>query len=932
MNGFFALVLHAHLPYVLHEKSGRLEERWLFEAISESYIPLIWGLENKSSNACYTLSLSPPLLEMLADERVKDRFLDYINNTLELIDKELKYVSNRDELENVRFYQNRYKRIKQTFLEWNGNLITAFRSYALQNKLECITSSATHAFLPYIQTEQGLRLQIQLGIRCFERHFGFKPDGFWLPECAFTPGVDKVLYEEGIRYTFVDEGTIHSLDPKPENSVIPVFSPHGIVLFPRHSEVSRKVWDAEAGYPGDGNYREFYRDIGYIREFDYIKNHIHPDGIRVDTGLKYHRVTGDTEKKDWYVRKSALNRVSEHSKDFIGVIGQSLQDDNNENDAPPITLASFDAELFGHWWFEGPEWITALLENSESTLSWITPKEFLRRYYHSLDTHHACFSSWGRDGFGDVWLNEANAWIYRHLHEMERELLKYFAIESNEDQLTKATLDQMAREWMLAASSDWTFIIDQQSSAEYAIRRLKDHIAAFNFLKKALDEKTVTSSLLEEVRSRYSFLQWCHVPELTSEHDKFIRSSQSTQAAGQDKLTILMLAWEFPPNVVGGLARHVYDLSREFVQQEHNVYVITNAVEGYPDYEIMDGVHVYRTKCDQPQHENFFHWTGSLNFAIAGLGLKLAERIQFDCIHAHDWIVSVSAKSLQQQLNIPLIATIHATEHGRNNGIHSDLQEAIHHKEWELMFEAQHIIVCSSYMKQEIRELFHIPENKIAVIPNGVDPSLISVSAKSDNWMERYGGQNNFYVFSLGRVVREKGFNLLIEAASSLKESHPAIKFIIAGKGPMLDQYRSDVKERDLEGSVFFIGFVTDEERNRFLAEANAVIFPSLYEPFGIVALEAMVAKTPVIVSDTGGMGNLIDHHENGLKVYTGNPESIRDQIIDLFENPELCRSLVTNAWDDVTRKYSWNLIALETISVFNQYAKKLNVVREEFV
>ncbi|WP_257345870.1 1,4-alpha-glucan branching protein domain-containing protein [Pseudalkalibacillus decolorationis] len=925
MKGYFAFVLHAHLPYVLHKESGALEERWLFEAITESYIPLIWGLEERASNHTqYTLSLSPPLLEMLADERLIDRYLQYIDNTFDLIEKESSYVSSHEESEVVSFYKKRYQRIKQTFLEWNGNLIAAFRFYVEKNKLECLTSSATHAFLPYLLTEQGIRLQIQFGIQCFEHHFGFKPDGFWLPECAFTPGIDKVLYEEGVRYTFVDEGTIRGLDPTPKNCHVPTFSPHGIVLFPRHNEVSRKVWDAQTGYPGDPNYREFYRDIGYTREFEYIKDHIHPEGIRVDTGLKYHKITGETEEKESYVRKVALDRVVEHSNDFVHSITGSLNENrDNDDGAPPLTLASFDAELFGHWWYEGPEWISALLERGKNQLSWITPKEYIKRHYQLIETHHASFSSWGRNGFGEVWLNDNNAWIYRHLHEMERQLIKLCAVDQQQAHLTKQAIKLLANEWMLAASSDWAFIMDQQSSSEYAIRRIKDHLGVFNTLKTAIENNSITPHLLQKIGSRYPFLECCEMPNITSEHDQYIASQQVPPTNDGDETTILMLSWEFPPNVVGGLARHVYDLSRAMAKEGHSVYVITSAVDGSPDFEVIEGVHVYRVRGKQPYHEDFYHWSGSLNLAISELALKLAEKVKFDCIHAHDWIVSVSAKGLQQRFNLPLIATIHATEHGRNNGIHTDLQGVIHHKEWELMYEAKHIIVCSTFMKHELKAIFQVPEEKIAVIPNGVDPLLCRTATTTGSWKHKFGNEQDFYIFSLGRIVPEKGYAVMIDTASLLKDLHPSIKFIIAGRGPMLDTYRSSVKERNLENNVFFIGYVSDEERNMYMSNCDAVLFPSLYEPFGIVALEGMAARTPVIASDTGGLDDIIDHNQNGLKVYAGNPESMRDQILVLYENGNLSKHLVENAWSEVTSRYSWDHIAVKTANVVKQFTRK---------
>ncbi|MCF6408478.1 1,4-alpha-glucan branching protein domain-containing protein [Pseudalkalibacillus salsuginis] len=920
MNSYFSLVLHAHLPFVLHREPDRLEERWLFEAVSETYIPLLWGLESCSSEVKYTLSLSPPLLEMLASNTFQERYLAHIRNTQELLLKERDFVKEPEESRVVEFYIERFKKIKETFLEWNCDLISAYRYFMTQDKVEGITSSATHAILPYIQTEQGIRAQIKDGLKCFEHHFGFKPDGFWLPECAFSPGIDKVLYEDGVRYVFVDEDTIRKLDPESQRKNTPVFSPHGIVLFPRCVSTSKKVWDARTGYPGDYEYREFYRDVGYGRDHDYIAPYIHPDGIRVDTGLKYYRITGDTEAKETYIREKAIRKAEQHCEDFLHTVSERIKECGT--DSASVTLAAFDAELFGHWWFEGPEWLQMLMKSEKTNIPWITPKEFIKRHYQELQTHHTCFSTWGRNGYGEVWLNESNAWIYRHLHAMEHELVKQMTIHKNPAPLTQRALDQLKREWLLATSSDWSFIMDQQSASDYAVSRLKEHISVFNELVKELNDKRVFESDLQDYEERYPFLHWQKGSSFSSRHDEYILSKPNDRT-GEKNLNILMLSWEFPPMVVGGLSRHVFDLSRTLVKQGHQVYVITCAVDGYPDYEINQGVHVFRVSGKQPHHDDFYHWAGSLNIAISELGSQLGEQITFDCIHAHDWIVSVAAKGLKQRLKIPLYSTIHATEYGRNKGIHNDQQAEIHHKEWELMYESRHIIVCSEYMKRDLIEVFQVPRDKMTIIPNGVESDLFKTGNQIVDWKTNFGGRSCFHVFSLGRMVPEKGFLTLIEASALLKNVYPDIKFIIAGKGPMLEEYRNKVRHRGLEDQVFFIGFVSDEERNNYLHESDAVIFPSHYEPFGIVALEGMAAGTPVIVSDTGGLGDIIEHDVNGLKVYPGNPQSIRDQIIRLYKDAGLSFRICKQAQEDVHTKYSWEDISIKTGEVLASDKKK---------
>jgi 1,4-alpha-glucan branching enzyme len=310
-----------------------------------------------------------------------------------------------------------------------------------------------------------------------------------------------------------------------------------------------------------------------------------------------------------------------------------------------------------------------------------------------------------------------------------------------------------------------------------------------------------------------------------------------------------MLSWEYPPMVVGGLARHVYDLSCKLVDQGHEVYVLTSAVEGYPEYEINNGVHVYRISGRQPSFDSFFHWTGSLNMSMAEHAIELSKKIKFDCIHAHDWLVSVAALGIKNVLELPLLTTIHATEHGRNDGITTPLQYEINQKEWELMAGSDKLIVCSAYMKNELTEVFNIPEEKITILPNGIDPDQFD---RQQNYDHEKKVNDSLLLFSVGRLVKEKGFQTIIEAAEILKNNGRKVKFVIAGKGPLMEELTHLVQQKQLEGYVRLAGFVSDEERNEWFAKADAALFPSHYEPFGIVALEGMISGNLTIVSDTG--------------------------------------------------------------------------------
>ncbi|WP_026676724.1 1,4-alpha-glucan branching protein domain-containing protein [Fictibacillus gelatini] len=924
-NGYFSFILHAHLPYVRHREANRLEERWVFEAMTETYIPLLWVLQEQEQPACFGISFSPPVLEMLSDPVVQRRYVHYLENTEELIRKEKSLNPSGMIADIVRFYEKRYKKIRETFYQWGQNLINGFKHYEAEGKIECFTTAATHAFLPYIQTKEALRAQIVHGILTFEKHFGKRPAGFWLPECAYTPGVDKILFEEGIRYTFVDEHTLKNGSPKPDREVgAPVYSSHGIVLFPRCEAISQEVWSSITGYPGDFDYREFYRDIVYDRDWEYIKPHVHPEGFRTDSGLKYHRITGPTEEKAYYVREWAENKAKIHAEDFIQTIEERLEKKKEECYPPHLITSPFDAELFGHWWFEGPDFLSSVLEKGRGRIEFITPSEYINRHYRDLETIHAAFSTWGRDGYGDVWLNEKNAWMYRHLHKCEREIISTVARYSTQEPLRKRYIQQMIREWMLASSSDWAFIVDNDSATAYAINRFTEHIERFHKIYEQLKSNRISSSFIVEYEKDYPFLETIDTTIFQTSHDHYIKQHYKNLNSDTEKMNIAMLSWEFPPMVVGGLGRHVFDLAKQLVKLGANVYVITSDVEGYPTHEINEGIHVYRVKGLQPQNENFFHWVGSLNLAMMDQVRNLAKLIPFDCIHAHDWLVSVAAKGLKQELSIPLIATIHATEHGRNNGIHDPLQFEINQKEWELMFEADEIIVCSNHMKNELCEVFQVPENKVTILPNGVDPELFKPEAIHDYKYKQHG---ETLVFSVGRMVKEKGFQTIIEAAHLLKNEQDTIKFVIAGKGPLLEHYRRAVHEQQLSDIVHFIGYVSDEERNRLLAECDIALFPSHYEPFGIVALEGMIAGKATVVSETGGLKDIVKHEETGLTIYPNDPASLASAVLRLAREPGLRKKLALSGKHVAKNVFNWERIAKKTLKLMEQNTQKNNHV-----
>lgn len=375
--------------------------------------------------------------------------------------------------------------------------------------------------------------------------------------------------------------------------------------------------------------------------------------------------------------------------------------------------------------------------------------------------------------------------------------------------------------------------------------------------------------------------------------------------------SVLILSWEYPPNIVGGLSRHVYDLANNLVKKGKHVHVLTTKANDALPLEKMEGVTIHRVHPLHPYEEDFFKWVFDLNQAFIQYAHDLIAEERITHIHAHDWIVSTSALKLKEYYSLPLITTIHATEHGRNQGIYTDLQHKIHGEEQLLISASDHLIVCSEHMKEEIKSLFTI-DAPIAVIPNGVELEKLDQSSPYS-----FKQPSIPYFFSIGRMVHEKGFDTIIRVASRLKKEGYNTSFVIAGKGPMLEHYRKAVIHDDLSDTVSFVGYISDRERNDYLKNCLAVIFPSLYEPFGIVALEAMAFRKGVVASNTGGLKSIVKHEQTGLLFEPNHEQSLYTQLVSLIEDPHKSEQLGKLGFKMAQSLFSWDRIADQTIHVY---------------
>src|SRR6266516_3578990 len=435
MQGYLALVLHAHLPFVRHPEHEKfLEETWLFEAITESYVPFIQimdGWLRDGMETCCTLTLTPPLCSMLLDPFLQDRYVRHLNGLIELAEKE----THRTQWDPAyrplaEMYLGRFTTIRDTYFGYNRNLVGAFGKFQARGRLEIITCAATHALVPLLAHHPpSIRGQILTARDHYRSCFGREPRGIWLPECAYTAGVENVVQEANIRWFITDtHGVLHA-NPRPRFGVFaPIFTPNGIA----------------AGQTAD-----------------------------------------------------------EHASHFLAARTQQIQRLAGIMDRPPLVLSPYDAELFGHWWYEGLVWLDYFVRKAyydQKVFALITPEEYLRRHpTQQVATPGA--SSWGEEGYWRVWLNETNEWIYPHLDIAQGRMTELARKYPDANGLVERALKQAARELLLAQASDWPFILRTGTSPDYARKRVKDHLLRFIALHEQLTTTRVDEPWLTQIEA-----------------------------------------------------------------------------------------------------------------------------------------------------------------------------------------------------------------------------------------------------------------------------------------------------------------------------------------------------------------------------------------------------------------------------------------------
>jgi glycogen synthase len=388
-------------------------------------------------------------------------------------------------------------------------------------------------------------------------------------------------------------------------------------------------------------------------------------------------------------------------------------------------------------------------------------------------------------------------------------------------------------------------------------------------------------------------------------------------------MRVLMLSWEYPPVMVGGLGRHVHALAEAMAAAGHEVTVLTRHPGGaeVARDEVAGGVRVVRVAEDPTRlsfADDLLAWTMALNHALTRAGLAVGAAGGFDVVHAHDWLVAHAATTLEHHLGVPLVATLHATEAGRHQGwLPGPVNRTIHSVEWWLTFEARRVVTCSAYMRWEVTRLFELPAAKVDVVPNGVDASRWRVRPDRVAAARRRWAADGPLVAYGGRLVHEKGVQDLLAAVPRLRRRHPGLRVVVAGTGPAEASLREQARALRLGRSVTFAGFVPDADLAALVAAADCAVVPSRYEPFGMVALEAGAAGTPVVAADVGGLAEVVADGRFGLRFPAGEPAALADAVSRLLADPELGRRLVRAGRAALAARYGWAGVAERTVGVY---------------
>ncbi|MCS1351547.1 1,4-alpha-glucan branching protein domain-containing protein [Mechercharimyces sp. CAU 1602] len=515
---------------------------------------------------------------------------------------------------------------------------------------------------------------------------------------------------------------------------------------------------------------------------------------------------------------------------------------------------------------------------------------------------------------------EQEYWLYRHLHMAEKRMGK---ITSGSSPLKRRAMVLASRR-LRSAQADWISLHKKGVDRDETIERIHGHLVQFTKIYDDIRLGLIDPVELEQMEKEDEYSD-------IKEDEQLLKRSDSQTVGWETKksLSVMILCWEFPPRFVGGMGTAVYQLARHLIKQQIEVHMITYEVKEAPTYEKVEGIHVHRVQTvDEDQieavdHLQFYHWIFQLNVAMMRKAEQLLRAgLQIDVIHAHEWLTFFVAEELSTRLRLPLLYTYHGIQHVYDRIMGSPNLTYVHNIEKSASVHSSMLAVCSQYMKEELIQGFSVSPTKVRVIPNGVVMPRSPTKEERKEDMEarkRYAEEKEKIILYVGRMTPHKGVQGLIEASPYIVNRFPHTKFILVGKGSETDSLKERVAALGVEEKVMFLGHVDELEKERLYRCADVFVLPSFYEPFGIVVLEAMAHRVPVIVSHTGGLKEIVKHRVNGLTVITGHVESLFDQICEVLQQPPELTTWIETAYRELQWKYQWDGIAQKVGQLYQE-------------
>lgn len=797
---YFQLIVHAELP-VMNYYSNKKEDKQSLFMTSIALLTFLKNMEKNEVPYSVSFTLPPAYLELAETE-------DYQKEITEFLEK------NKWKWEEEYSY----------WLKIDRKITAAIKKLVHDHKLEILATSASFSSLTALSTINGVKLQIETGISIIENHLKVRPNGFWLPHGAFSPGIDLHLKKAGIDFSYVHDKTLALTDPLPQAEGLPVKSPHDLCMIPLKQWAEVKSCNEEKESLLEGLPKM--------------------EGVPAFTAIAV-----------------SLAEINEFSRKLTKVF--------TENDS----------------------------------IMPLSPEAYIRQFSENIEIVHISSTSFEQKKLNKI---QEDGKGFAKLSFLEKEITAWrnLKLSAEADKVVK----QLEKEWLMLHA-----VIGQTN---YSETLLQSHFEAADKLSAFL-KGGIEKEWLEEHENKHAI--FTVFPSY---------SSDSKNLLGQErgKKKILILSWEYPPNIIGGLGTHVAGLANTLAKQ-YEVHVITaqDMNQEPVDEQAGASLFVYRVKPLHQREKNFITWIGGLNISIWEKALELAASHHFELIQGHDWLVGAAAISVKKELGIPLVTTMHATEHGRNGGIYTEMQKFIHEKERQLINASDTVIVCSEYMKTEVSSVFAVSDNKLNVIPNGIklDDNQPIVNSAEELGLD----PNKKTVFAIGRMVKEKGFETLLEAAKRIKRED--IQFVLAGAGPMLSEYKQYIELNGLSDKVYLIGYLSEDRKNGFFQAADIVVIPSHYEPFGIVALESLLFEKPTIVSNTGGLKGIVEHGKTGMLMEPKDTESMLVQLQSLLDDPFMAQEIGKNGRVVVEKLFGWNRIGDETSRVFEEAILKMRMAEK---